>query len=397
MTEGFGEKPDLSALRIRRDNKFESHGRRRIIKNLFWVGIPVIVIIALILILSGISSTKEVRTGAVMLLTRAQAQTSLSATGYVVAERKASVASKGTGRLEYLAVEEGDEVKKGQVIGRLENSDIAASLDLAKANLEQARAESAEATLEYNRQSQLLATGSTTRAAFETSQARYLSSAAAVKSAQAAVKSAEVAFENTYIRAPFDGTVLTKHADVGEIVAPFASSASSRASIVDLADMSSLEVEADVSESNIQKVIVGQPCEIILDAYPSVRYEGYVKKIVPTADRSRATVMTKVAFNNVDKNVLPEMSARINFLQAKSPPTTQSDSTVTVPNAALVTKGGQQLVFAIDDNRAVELPVTPGRKLGNVTEILKGVTPGQKVVLSPSSNLKNGDKVKVVE
>jgi len=395
--EGSKEKPDLSALRISREDGFESRGRKRAIRNLLWVGIPAIVIIALIVILSGISSIKEVRTGAVMLLTRAQAQTSLSATGYVVAERKASVASKGTGRLEYLAVEEGDEVKKGQVIGRLENSDIAASLDLAKANLEQARAESAEATLEYNRQSQLLATGSTTRAAFETSQARYLSSVAAVKSAQAAVKSVEVAFENTYIRAPFDGTVLTKHADVGEIVAPFASSASSRASIVDLADMSSLEVEADVSESNIQKVIVGQACEIILDAYPSVRYEGYVKKIVPTADRSRATVMTKVAFNNVDKNVLPEMSARINFLQANTPPTIQNDSTVTVPNAALVTKGGQQFVFVVDNNRAVELLVTPGRKLGNVSEILKGVTPGQKVVLSPASNVKNGDKIKVIE
>jgi len=392
------EKPDLSALRIERDDEFKTYNRQRTYKKILWIGIPIIILIVLIIAFSSISSTREVRVGTVALLTKSQSQTVLSATGYVVAERQASVASKATGRLEYLGVEEGDKVKKGQIIGRLENADIAASLDLARANLEQARAESTETALEFNRQEQLLATGSTTRSAFESSQARYLSLSAAVKSAQAAVKSAEVALENTFIRAPFDGTVLTKHADVGEIVAPFASSASSRAAIVDLADMSSLEVEADVSESNIQRVVVGHPCEIILDAYPSVRYEGAVKKIVPTADRSRATVLTKVAFKNIDQNVLPEMSARINFLQMDTTKVSaQSDSTVAVPNAALVMKDGNQIVFIVSENQAMLASVVTGRKLGGLTEVIEGVRVGQKVVLSPPSNLKDGDRIKITE
>ncbi len=317
MTDEFKQKQDLSALRINHD-RGENYGSGKRLKTVLWITIPIIIVIVFVLIFGSISATKEVRVASVSQLTQAQAQSVLSATGYVVAERKASVASKGTGRLEWLGVEEGDTVVKGQVIGRIENADMMAALDLAKANLEQAKAESTQAILDYNRQKLLKEKGFTTDAVLEASQAAYKSADAAVKSASAAVKAAEVNLENTYIRAPFDGTVLSKHADVGEVVAPFASSASSKGSVVDLADMSSLEVEADVSESNIQKVEIGQPCEIILDAYPAIHYKGHVKKIVPTADRSRATVLTKVSFSEIDSKVLPEMSARINFLQSEA-------------------------------------------------------------------------------
>jgi RND family efflux transporter MFP subunit len=191
--------------------------------------------------------------------------------------------------------------------------------------------------------------------------------------------------------------VLTKYADVGEIVAPFGSSGNTRGAVVDLADMRSLEVEADVSESNIERVTVGQPCEIILDAYPEVRYKGAVKKIVPTADRTRATVMTKVIFDQLDERVLPEMSARVNFFDRDTVSQAANIITASIPNTALVSRGDSKIVFTILDNKAQENEVFTGKKLGSLTEITRGLRPGDKVIVSPPSNLKTGDRVKIVE
>ena len=391
-------KHDLSELRIKREQPQKRVGSGKYIKLSLWVIIPVVLLGALWLIIGSISPSIEVETAVATALTENQAQSVLSATGYVVAQRQAAVASKATGRLEILEVEEGDRVKKGELIGRLENNDMKAALDMAKAQLSQARADSLQAALNYDRQMELKKTGSTTDDVLEASRARYQGAVANVEYAQASVAAAEVALENTFIRAPFDGTVLTKYADVGEIVAPMASSASSRGALVDLADMGSLEVEADVSESNIQRVEVGQRCEIILDAYPDKRYQGRVKKIVPTADRSRATVMTKVSIDKVDKYILPEMSARINFFQADTASRIQAVSSgAAVPNAALVMRGDTPIVFTIDNGKARENEVVIGKKLGTSTEISDGIRPGQKVIVSPPSNLKPGDKVKTAE
>ena len=397
MPDDLNSKNDLSALRIDRNFDKEPIGSKRLMRVVLWLGIPFLAIIIIWISISGISPTVEVKTATATILTQTQAQSVLSATGYVVAQQQAAVASKATGRLEYLKVEEGDKVMKGQIIGQLENADIAAALDQAKASLEQARANSTQTALNYGRAKSLLAAGSSTQADFENAEAAYLSNSAAVKSAEANVKSAQVALENTYIRAPFDGTVLTKYADVGEIVAPFGSSGNTRGAVVDLADMRSLEVEADVSESNIERVKVGQPCEIILDAYPEVHYKGAVKKIVPTADRTRATVMTKVTFNQLDERVLPEMSARVNFFESDTLQAAPDIATAAIPNAALVTKGDKQTVFTIFENKAKETEVFTGRKLGAFTEITRGIKQGDKVIISPPSNLKSGDKIKIVE
>lgn len=398
MEENSKNRHDLSELRIKRDGLQRSSLTGKYLKLSLWIIIPVIMLFALWIILRGLSPTVDVETDIAATLTQTQAQSVLSATGYVVARRQAAVASKATGRLEFLGVEEGDQVKKGELIGRLENDDMKAAVDMAEAQLSQARADSAEAALNYNRQKELLKAGSTTNDVLEASQARYMGATANVEYALAAVAAAEVALENTFIRAPFDGTVLTKYADVGEIVAPLASSASSRGALVDLADMSSLEVEADVSESNIQKVEVGQKCEIILDAYPDKHYQGKVKKIVPTADRSRATVMTKVSIDEVDKYILPEMSARINFFQADSNLQTQTPAVgASIPNSALVMRGSRQVVFAIENGKAQEIEVAIGKKLGDRTEITAGISPGQKVIISPPSTLQAGDKIKIIE
>jgi RND family efflux transporter MFP subunit len=397
MPDEIKPKPDLSALRIERDVEWRSYERNRKIKRALWIAIPILALIAIFIALRGGPSAREVSVASVTILTHSQAQSVLSATGYVVAERQASVASKATGRLEYLAVTEGDTVAAGQVIGRIENADMRAALELAKANLEQARADSLETALEFKRQGDLLKGGFTTTQTYEAAQARYMNATAGVAAAKASVKSADVALENTFIRAPFNGTVLIKHADVGEVVAPFASSASSKGAVVDLADMNSLEVEADVSEANIQRVDVGQTCEIVLDAYPGVRYGGFVKKIVPTADRSRATVLTKVAFREIDRRVLPEMSARVNFLSPDTTAETFPDSGVAVPNAAIIMQNGKPAVFKFADGKAHLTEIETGPKFGNVTRITKGLEVGQKVILSPPTNLKDGDDIKVIE
>jgi RND family efflux transporter MFP subunit len=395
---------DLSTLRINREDNREPVRAGRYFRLLLWVAIPVAALIILWLVLSRISPAIEVRVSTATELTRSQARAVLSATGYVVAQRKAAVASKATGRLEYMGIEEGDAVVKDQVIARIENEDMQAALELAKANLAQAQAESIEAHLDYARKKEFLASGAITSAEFESSDARYNSSLARVKAARASVKSADVALDNTYIRAPFDGTVLTKYADVGEIVAPFGSSSGSRAAVAVLADMKSLEVEADVSESNIQKIQLGQKCEIILDAYPRDRYDGYVKKIVPTADRAKATVLTKVAFEKMDSKVLPEMSARVNFLSGESIEEPESEASrqsripaLVVPGSAVVTREGRKLVFIVANKRAVATEVETGRELGNLIEIIDGIRPGQKVIVSPPSNLNDGDRVKIIE
>jgi RND family efflux transporter MFP subunit len=314
----------------------------------------------------------------------------------VVAQRKAAVSSKATGRLEVLNVEEGDRVKKGAVIARLENSDVQAGLDLAKATLAVARAESTDAELNFNRQIGLLKVDATTLDKVEAATARYQTALANVKAQKANVSAAGVALENTIIRAPFDGTVLTKEADMGEMVAPFASSSSSRGAVVTMADMGSLEVEADVSESNIQKVEINQPCQIVLDAYPAITYRGLVKKIVPTADRSRATVLTKVAFLDRDDKVLPEMSARVNFLPREEESAVKLDQpVVAVPKTAITQRQGKSVIFKVNGAAVEEIPVEIGRELGNITEIVSGISAGETVVLSPAGGLKSGDKIEI--
>lgn len=395
MTEPNAKNIDLSALRINRNRKPDAPAKRKKWLYLLWLLVPVILYLVYQTALKKAAPAVTVQTGTAVLVTGSEASAELVATGYVVAQRKAAVSSKATGRLEVLNVEEGDRVIAGQVLAQLENGDIKAALDLARANLKLARADSTEATLSFNRQKELLKTGATTQDVVDVATARYDATIANVEARLADLRAAEVALENTLIRAPFAGTVLTKEADVGEMVAPFASSSSSRGSVVTIADMKSLEVEADVSESNIYKVKPNQPCEIILDAYPDYRYQGYVKKIVPTADRSRATVLTKVAFENLDSRVLPEMSARVNFLPPEKVSEEAIQSVLAVPKNAVTSRGSRKVVFKVVGEYVQEIPVEIGRELGTATEIRSGLQQGDQVVLSPAGNLKSKDKVKL--
>ncbi|MEK9138633.1 MAG: efflux RND transporter periplasmic adaptor subunit, partial [Bacteroidota bacterium] len=252
----------------------------------------------------------------------------------------------------------------------------------------------AERTLE--RQQKLYSSGLTSKAELDAAEARYRRVQASIKAAEATVTSAEVTLENTRIRAPFDGTVLTKNADIGEVVAPFGAASNSRGAVVTMADMSSLEVETDVSESNITRVKIEQPCEIVLDAYPEVRYQGYVNKIVPTADRAKATVLTKVRFKEKDERVLPEMSAKVTFLSKELDKATATASPkLTVPISAVVNRDGADVVLLVRDGVLTEMPVKTGERIGVRIEIREGVMQGDQVVARPDPTLSTGSKIKV--
>jgi RND family efflux transporter MFP subunit len=390
-------KPDISSLRIDKSKKYDDRPRRRISLPIILVLIVAAVVIGYFLVRESVTPTVKVTVSRVSITTGTEAAAELVATGYVVAQRLAEVASKGTGRLAYLGFEEGDTVSSGEVIARLENEDIAASLELARATLRQAEVDTLNTGRTYRRALGLYESGSIPDVDMESAEAAHQSALAAVEGAAASVKVAEINLENTYIRAPFSGTILTKNAEVGEMVAPFASSQSSKGSVVTLADMNSLEVEADVSESNIYKVKVGQPCEIILDAYPETHYPARVKKIVPTADRARATVLTRVAFEQIDSRVLPQMSARINFFTDSIPPEQSTVQALTVDKDAVTSRESQRVVFVVEGNHVRLTSVSLGRELDDRYEVLSGLTSGQQVVLNPPGKLVDGQKVELAD
>lgn len=391
---------DLSSLRIDRTNSDPGKPRRSrwAGKLIFW-SILTIVLLALAFLLRGrLTPAVEVQLATASLTSPSQANAVLTASGYVVARRKAAVASKGTGRLIYLGVEEGDKVKKGQVIARLEDSDVVAARDRARENLRLAEADLYEAKKSLERTRTLLKQEAIAQVELDVADARYKRVVATIEAARYALREAEVAVENTRIIAPFDGTVLKKNADVGEIVAPLAGAASSKAAVVTIADMSSLEVDADVSEANITRVTPEQNCEIALDAYPQQRYPGYVSNIVPTADRAKATVMVKIKFRQYDQRVLPEMGAKITFLAAGTAASASEIKPVlTIPAAAVATRDGRQVAFQVKDNEAVEVPVTTGKTIGSLVEVMSGLKESDKVVARVDERIKAGTRVSLTQ
>ena len=400
---------DLSRLKIEKSESTYSPLRRR--KLGYMVGAIFFILLTGFLYVKGVlTPAVEVEVASVTQLYPSQTFTLLNASGYVVAQRKAAVASKVTGRLVSLSVEEGSKVKAGQVIAKLESEDVAASKDQAEANLkaahynmEQAKAELHDATLSFNRNKDLLTQGFVAQAEYDTSEARYKKAIAAAEAAEAAVKAASAALQGakvalgyTLIQAPFDAVVLTKNADIGDIVTPIGAAANAKAAVVTIADMNSLQAEVDVSESNIHLAKIGQPCEIQLDALPDSRFRGEVHMIVPTADRTKATVMVKVRIIDKDSRILPEMSVKVAFLSREVKSHEQKPRTA-IYQTALVTRDGKNIVFLIKENRAVETPITVGTKLGDMIEVLNGVKAGDRVVLKPLEKIKNGSRIKVAE
>jgi len=392
---------DLSKLRIDRD-AVRAAPRRRF-KRWWWLAVLVVGGIAFWLFAR--NAPVNVETTTVSQAYPSQAYTLLNATGYVVAQRKAAVASKATGRLEWLNVREGSRVKAGEILARLESNDVtaqmqqaAAGVSLARANLQQGEAELREAVRVLERSRDLLEKKFVSPAAHDTVLARHERALAALSGykasiavAQANLRAAQVAVEQTLIRAPFDGVVLTKNANVGDVITPFSSALGSQAAVVTMADMTTLEVEADVSEANLSKVKVGQPCEIQLDALPGQRFRGVVQRTVPTVDRAKATVLVKIRFLELDARVLPEMSAKVAFLEKETPESERAARTAVQP-AAIVERAGATVMFVVRDGKAVQVAVKSGMKIGELVEVT-GVAAGDKVVVRPPEKLRDGSPV----
>ena len=384
---------DLSSLKIDRSNNSQKSNSKIIY---YIIALVIVLIGGYFLIGSFSSSSVEVKLTTVVKQSPAKSSAILTASGYVVAQRKAAIASKGTGRLVYLGVVEGDQVKKDQVIGRLEDNDIRAELEQAKANLKLQQADLNDSKNTFNRVKELFEKGLSSQQEYDQVEANYNRILASIEVAKAGIQAAEVALENTLIRAPFDGTVLTKNAEVGEIVAPFGGSTTSKTAVVTIADMKSLLVETDVSESNIEKIKEGRECEITLDAYPEKSYQGYVFKIVPTADRSKATVLVKVGFKNYDSRVLPEMSAKVSFLSEKNENEENQLPVLTIPLSAVEEINGKKVVYFVMNDKAVQSEITTGRLLRNYVEVVSGLKEGDEIIDNLNEKIKDGVQVKVL-
>jgi len=348
----------------------------------------------------------------------------LTASGYVVAQRRAAVSSKATGRLIELRVREGSPVAEGELIGRLDASDVAAamqaaqagqrqaeaSLQQAEAGLRQAQVELANAQADLRRVLELRAQDFVSPQAVDTAQRRADTARAGVAQAQAGIAAARgniaaaaaqvqvqaVNRANTEIRAPFDGVVLVKNANVGDMITPFSSAAGAQGAVVTMADMGTLEVEADVSESNVGRVAIDMPVEITLDALPEARFRGSVVRIVPTVDRAKATVMTKVRFERLDPRVLPEMSAKVVFLKQR-PTEADFQPVLAVNPRTVVQRNGRPVVLRIGAGEVLEaVPVSAGRTLGDLLEVSGGaLKAGERLVLDPADELQAGARVAV--
>jgi RND family efflux transporter MFP subunit len=396
--------PDIAKLSIDRSALPPPTSRRR---RWPWVAGAAVAAAAGIAAFLGLGGVHTVETAAVTTAYPSQAVTLLNATGYVVAQRKAAVASKATGRLEWLGVMEGSRVRKDEVIARLENRDVTAQRDqaganvkVAQANLEQSRAEFREAQANVKRSQELAAKSYISESALDTAVARFDKARAAVQSGEASLavaranlQVAEVALDQTLIRAPFDGVVLTKSANVGDNITPFSQAADTKGAVVTIADMDTLEVEADVAEASLGKIKVGQPCEIQLDGVPDHRFPGVVQRIVPTVDRAKATVLVKIRFLERDARVLPDMSAKVAFLEREVSAADRQPVTV-VPKQAIVERNGTKAVFVVKDGRAARTAVAAERSIGDFVQVT-GVTVGERVIVRPLDRVDDGDRVRV--
>ena len=336
----------------------------------------------------------------------------LNASGYVTARRRATVSSKVTGKVLEVFVEEGKAVKKGQVLARLDDSQLRAAMAVAQAQLATARGAAAEdearlreAERQYARLSQLVqdkvvgrAEVDTAQASVESLKARIAQAKQQVEVAQSQVAALEVDLADMQVRAPFDGVAISKDAQPGEMISPISAGGGfTRTGICTIVDMTSLEIEVDVSESYINRVKPNQPVEAILDAYPDWRIPAHVITTVPTADRQKATVRVRIGFEELEPRILPDMGVKVSFYnerQAEASAATPAKPRLLAPKSAVRTDGRQTIVFVVRDERAERRAVTVGATDGDQVEIVSGVNAGERIVVDGVATLTDGARVR---
>ncbi len=334
--------------------------------------------------------------------------TVLNASGYVTPQRRATVSAKITGKIKDVLIEEGVHVAAGQVLARLDDVDAVAALRAAQADRAVAaaslddlevRLSNARRTLERYRDlrksesvsEEALDNAETTVASFE---AQIVLANERIKASESAVDIARQNVENCTIRAPFDGIIVSKDAQPGEMVSPISAGGGyTRTGIATVVDMTSLEVEVDVGESYIARVMPGQPVETVLDAYPDWRIPSKVKTVIPTADRQKATVKVRITFDALDPRILPDMGVKVSFLESETDSSTAA-AAVLVPGGAVIRPEGEQTyVFVVRDGRIERRAVRTGRERGAEIEVTAGLRPGEQVVSEPREGLREGVRV----
>ncbi|MCQ4166540.1 efflux RND transporter periplasmic adaptor subunit [Tahibacter harae] len=361
----------------------------------------------------GRGTTWVVATAVAQPITPAAAASSsvLDASGYVTARRQATVSAKVTGRVAEVRIEEGQRVEEGEVLARLDPVDAQAALEQARTQLDAARAllveqrvQLARAERDQKRQQDLVARKLTSQQASEDAvtevaalRARIAAQERQVAVAQSGLDMAQVQLDNTVVKAPFSGVVTVKAAQPGEIVSPMSAGGGfTRTGIGTIVDMNSLEIEVDVNESYIGRVQPGQPVESTLNAYPDWKIPGKVIAIIPTADRSKATVKVRIGLDIKDGRIVPDMGARVAFLgEARPAPATDAKPIpgVLVPAEAIKNVGDASLAYVVKDGRLEERKLTLGQTMSSSRQVLSGLSAGDRVALAPPDGVKSGDKV----
>jgi RND family efflux transporter MFP subunit len=398
----------LQQLRIDRAQRDDDESRPR------WpwiVGVAV-----LVLVVAGLAATFALRGQAATVETSTAVTAAssgdaavLQATGYVVARRQATISAQIIGTLTEVSVDEGAHVKQGQVLARLDPTAYQAQLDSTRAQYAAAQASvtKARAVLKQDRanaarMNDVVDRGYVSKQAAEQANTQVATDAAALdvaitqaKAARDQMRAAEVNLDFTVIRAPFAGVVTAKGAEVGEIVSPYTAGGGGIAGgLATIVDMNSLEVDVDVNESYISRVKPGMPVEAILDAYPDWKIPAHVIAIIPSADRSKATVKVRIALDKKDPRILPEMGVRVSFLE-KSGENHQPLPGVLVPKSAVVKRDGKDVVFVVKDGHAQQMSITAGADFSDMKQVTQGLDAGAEVVTTPPADLKDGEKVHV--
>lgn len=397
------ERPSLEGLRIDRTNA----PRRQPLPGAL-LAISLLIVVGAGFAAWWLARPKPVtvRTAAARELAVGDQATLLNASGYVTARREATVSSKVTGKIREVLVEEGMEVKEGQVLARVDDSNTQASLQLAEAELNAAKQALAEtnanlelAELDLRRQRELadknivspadLDRADSTARALRGRRERGLSEIA-VAERQVDIWKQQV--DDTIIRAPFSGVVTSKNAQPGEMISPMSSGGFTRTGVCTLVDMNSLEIEVDVSESYINRVEPNQPVQATLDSYPDWRIPAHVIAIIPTADRQKATVKVRVGFEKLDPRILPDMGVKVAF-QSTTPAAAGATRTVIVPRSAVRERDGHDLVWVVENGRVARRAVSVGTRTGDDVGITAGLAAGETIVIEGPVDLADGSSI----
>jgi len=398
--------PDLSALRINPQARRNSGNRKK--TGLIVTGAVLVILIALVtIVLKNRKVTVEV--AAARAAIQGKGAVILNASGYVTPRRRATVAAKITGRVQELLVEEGMHVEAGQVLARLDDSDAKARVVSARTNQEVALAAIAELDVNLTdanrtlyRTEKLFREGVSTQQDFDHAQAeadalkaRIALTKEQVRYAKAQLDVALQDLDNCTVRSPFKGIAVSKDAQIGEMVSPVSAGGGfTRTGIATIVDMNSLEIEVDVNESYIAKVSIGQKVAATLDAYPDWQIPSTVRTVIPTADRQKATVKVRIAFDALDPRILPDMGVKVSFLSSEETPRNTNVRSL-IPRQAVRDVDGKQVIFQFKEGKLTMRPVKLGQMRGNEIEVLEGIATGDQVVVNGPEKLRDQQRAEV--